>query len=508
LRDVVVVNAENQLSLTTRTVRGAGWIVCWRVATRVLGTISTLVLVRLLVPGDFGLVALGTAFSQALNGLSEIGVGKALVREARIDRALYDTGFTLTVIRGCISALLIIACAWPVANFFGEPRLVGILLALAAAMFIEALENVGIVDFQRDLAFEKEFGLYIAPRILGIVACLTVAYVWRSYWALVVGILTTRSMGMLCSYLMHSYRPQFSLRAWRQIVGFSFWSWMLSWVSLIRDRIDSFVIGRLLGTTQVGLYSIAFDVGFLTSTELVGPVCRALFPGLVEVKSRGNDVADAYFRAISATLAITLPAGVGIALVADPLIRLAVGPRWLAAIPLVQIFAVVGIFRVVTLISTTLLTVYGMLQVQFVSTTSILLLRIALLIILVSRFGLVGAGFAVAAAAILEEAFYLVVTFRRFNLRPANLLSGNWRSAIATAAMAGVVLPMSDMFNWAPGPTFGHFFAQVLGGALTYVIVLVAAWLAAGRPSGAEAQFIAVAREAARLLQRRWLPAG
>jgi O-antigen/teichoic acid export membrane protein len=297
------------------------------------------------------------------------------------------------------------------------------------------------------------------------------------------------------------------LRAWRQIVGFSFWSWMLSWVSLIRDRIDSFAIGRLLGPTQVGLYAIAFDIGFLTSTVLVGPVCRALFPGLVQAKGRGRDVADAYFRAISVTLAFTLPAGVGIALVADPLIRLAVGPRWLAAIPLVQIFAGVGIFTVITNISKTLLTVYGILQVQFSSTTIILLIRFVLLIILISHFGLAGAGFAVAAAAVLEEAFYLVVTFNRFNLRPVDLLASNWRAAIATAAMTGVVLLANDVFAWGPDPTFSHFFAQVLTGAVTYVTVLGAAWLAAGRPSGAEAQVIAVVREAARSLQSRWLPA-
>ena len=130
---------------------------------------------------------------------------------------------------------------------------------------------------------------------------------------------------------MHSYRPRLSLRAWRQIVGFSFWSWMLSWVSLIRDRIDSFAIGRLLGATQVGLYAIAWDVGFLTSTELSGrSAARCSRTGAGQ--KRGKDVANAYFRAISVTLAVTLPAGVGIALVADPLIRLAVGPRWLAAI--------------------------------------------------------------------------------------------------------------------------------------------------------------------------------
>ncbi|HVC62808.1 MAG TPA: lipopolysaccharide biosynthesis protein [Acetobacteraceae bacterium] len=502
-----MVNADRPASLTSRTVRGAGWIVSWRVVTRILGTVSTLFLVRLLAPGDFGLVALGTTFANALDGLSEIGVGNALVREHSLDRAMYDTGFTLNAIRGSTSALLIICSAWPVAGFFGEPRLATILLALSAAMFISSLENIGIVDFQRSLAFEKEFSLLLAPRILGIVACVTTAYVWRSYWALVVGILTTRGTRMLCTYVIHSYRPRLSLRAWRQIVGFSFWSWMLAWVSLIRDRIDNFVIGRMLGATQVGLYSIAWDIGFLTSTELVAPICRALFPGLVQVRSRGNDVADAYFRAISATLVVILPAGIGIALVADPLMRLVVGPRWLAAIPLVQIFAVVGIFRVVTFISTTLLTVFGMLKVQFASTLSILLVRFTLLIIMIDHFGLVGSGFAVATVALLEEGFYLILTFRRFNLRPAKLLASNWRSVIATATMAGAVILMRNALSWGTNPTFGDFFAQVFGGALTYVIVLLGAWLAAGRPLGAEAQVISVAREVARLLRRRWLPA-
>jgi lipopolysaccharide exporter len=310
----------------------------------------------------------------------------------------------------------------------------------------------------------------------------------------------------MCTYIMHRYRPRLSLRAWRQIVGFSFWTWMLAWVSLIRDRIDAFAIGRLLGATQVGLSSIAFEVGFLPTTELVGPICRALFPGLVQVRNRGSDVADAYFRAISATLVITLPAGVGIALVSDPLVRLAVGPRWVAAIPLVQIFAVIGIFRVVTSISTTLLSVYGMLQVQFASSLVLLAIRLGLLLVLIAHFGLIGSGYAAGAVAILEEAFYLIVTFRRFNLRPTALFASNWRPAIASAAMGWVVLSMGGVLGWGATPTFGQLAAQVLGGAVAYAIVLFVAWRAAGSPWGAEAQVLAVAREAARVVQRRWAP--
>ena len=112
----------------------------------------------------------------------------------------------------------------------------------------------------------------------------------------------------------------------------------MAWVSLSRDRIDSFVLGRLLGAIAVGQYAIARDLGFVTSTERVLPICRALFPGLTQVRSRGSDVGDAYFGAISGTLVLALPPSVGIVLIADPLIRLEAGPRSVAAMPLPQIF--------------------------------------------------------------------------------------------------------------------------------------------------------------------------
>jgi len=496
-----MAEAESQLSLATRAARGAGWVIFWRCVTRLLGTISTLVLVRLLVPGDFGLVALGATFSQSLDGLAEIGVDNALIREPSLDRTMYDTGFTLALIRGIVSSLLIVACAWPVARFFGEPRLVGVLLALAVATFMGAVENIGVIDFQRDLAFNREFNLLLAPRILGIVACIVTAYIWRTYWALVVGILTSRSARLACTYLMHDYRPHLSLRALSRLVGFSFWSWMLAWVSLIRERIDNFVIGRLLGAADVGLYSISWDVGFITFNELVAPICRVLFPGLTQVRNRGSDIADAYFRAVSATLLLTFPAGIGIALVADPLIRLAAGERWIAAIPLVQIFGIVGIFRVVTYMGATLLTVFGVLQVQFSITMFMLLVRFGLLVVLIDRFGLVGAGFAVAIVAILEEICYLVLTFRRFGLRLTDLLRNNWRSAIATAVMAGAVVFLKRALGTEA--TFLHLFAQIATGAVVYAAALLAAWLMAGRPRGAESVILNIAREAVRSLQRR-----
>jgi O-antigen/teichoic acid export membrane protein len=167
---------------------------------------------------------LATSLSFAIDGLSYIGVQDALIREPVLDRTLYDTGFTMNILRGCLTALIIVACAWPAAWFFGDARLVAIFLALALGLCMSALENIGTIDFQRDLTFGKQVQIQVVPRVASIVASITCAVVWQSYWALVAGVLVTRGLRLVLTYIIHPYRPRISLRAWRRLIGFSVWS--------------------------------------------------------------------------------------------------------------------------------------------------------------------------------------------------------------------------------------------------------------------------------------------
>ena len=180
-------------SLLLKTAQGTGWVIGWRMVTRLLGMISTLTLVRLLLPTDFGLVALGTSFQQSIEAFVILGVEEAVVREKAPTRDVYDTGFTLNVLRSVLTAAIVLALALPAGRFFAEPRLGNILIALAAGTLIEGFTNIGIVDFRRDFTFRKEFQLWLLPRLIGIVLTLASAFIWRSYWALVVGILARAS---------------------------------------------------------------------------------------------------------------------------------------------------------------------------------------------------------------------------------------------------------------------------------------------------------------------------
>ena len=90
------------------------------------------------------------------------------------------------------AAAVILALAWPAGSFFAEPRITPVLLALAAVTAIDGFLNIGIVDFRRDFAFDREFRLYILPRLAGTVTAITIVIIFSSYWALVAGILVQR----------------------------------------------------------------------------------------------------------------------------------------------------------------------------------------------------------------------------------------------------------------------------------------------------------------------------
>src|SRR6185312_14304732 len=87
-------------SVLARTIRGAGWVIAWRLGVRALGLISTLILVRLLAPADFGLLALAASFAQTVDGMMTLGTEEAVIRQPAPDRNVYDTAWTMNVIRG------------------------------------------------------------------------------------------------------------------------------------------------------------------------------------------------------------------------------------------------------------------------------------------------------------------------------------------------------------------------------------------------------------------------
>ena len=478
------------LSIAQRAATGAGWIIAWRVATRNIGLLSTLILVRLLQPTDFGLVALATGFIGSVDALSAIGVQDALVRSAKVDRDLYNTGFTLAVARGALTATIIAAIAAPVATFFGDSRLQVVMLALSAGTLISAFENIGIVDFQRDLAFRKEFTMQLWSRVLGCSVTIGTAALWHSYWALIAGILAYRLVRLLMSYLMSPYRPHLAILAWRQLIGFSLWTWAQTMLYQARERLDGILIGRMSGTAEVGMFSIGYELGSLPTTELVEPLCRALFAGFASLHNASKSLSNLFLGAIGLGSLLILPAGVGISMVADPMVRLCLGEHWLSVVPVVQIIAISGITAIFTQSCANLLNAVGRPHMTLYAGLASTPIKLAGLLILVPIYGLTGAAVAQLLSVCADLVLLLWVTLPAIAVSMKQVIAATIRPIIASAVMA-VVLWQLDM-AWTPshGQDVGEFIEDAalrsVIGAIVYMTVLTTIWFAAGLPDGPE----------------------
>jgi O-antigen/teichoic acid export membrane protein len=351
------------------------------------------------------------------------------------------------------------------------------------------------VDFRRDFAFQREFALMVLPKACGIVTAIGAAFMLHSYVAMLGGMAANRSMRVVMSYVMHPYRPRLTLRDWRGLAGYSAWTWLLSLAVLVRDRCDSLLIGRMMQSSAVGFYSVGAEIAALPTTELIEPLGRAAFSGFAAGRREQTDLASTYLRLIGFTALLVMPAGVGLSLVAQPLVALAFGSGWDQAVPVLRILAIASTLLVLGHLSQHLLSAYALLGRLTGITLFAAGLRIVLLAALIPSWGLTGAAYAAALSIVVEHSAIIAVATRRLRITVHRLAAHVWRPLFATIVMTAALPAMGLGWN-----SKTDLIATAGFGAFIYGACLGVAWIASGRPRGAEADALATVR---RLLRRQ-----
>ncbi len=487
-------------------VSGASWVVAQRLLVRLIGFISTLILARLLVPQDFGLVALATAFTSALDGLLELGFDLNLIQKQSATRERYDTAWTLSVIRGVLVAVVLCAGAAPLAAFYGEPRLLWVLMALAFAYFVMGFQNIGIVEFRLALRFDRECRLLVLTKLISFAVTLALAVVWRDYRALVVGIVVNKCAGFVLSYTMHPYRPRFSLVGAGSFIHFSKWLGMANVLGIINTRLDAMILGKLVGAASLGIYTVAAELSNLATTELIWPIARALFPGYAKIAHDRPALSATFLDAFSLIMLLAAPVTVGIAVMAEPIVRLALGPAWLAAIPIIQILALYGLLDMPTSNVKALFLALGRPDLILWRDIPASVVLIPSLFIGASYWGTTGAAWALVLGAVVSFTFAFGLLRRYLDVGIGDIAARAWRPLVAAIGMAGVV---HTAISKLPHPEATPMMimqtgAEVLLGIVAYVAFMVGLWFVSGRPAGAEAHLLVYGR--AQLAARRTGP--
>lgn len=468
--------------------KGAALTITMRWTDRLIGFISVLILARLLVPEDFGIIVMASLVIGLTDVLLDLGVHIALIQNPSPTPAHYNTAWTLRLIQALLATILVCAIAPWAAVFFAEPQITLVIQVLALSFLISGLENIGIVNFQKEMRFTDDFRFTFAKRIAGFIATITAAFWLQSFWALVIGTLVGRSSGLILSYLMHPMRPRLSLVQFKEIFAISQWVLVRNVGIYLDQSLHTMLVGRRDSTHTTGAYSLANEISTLPTTELLAPINRVLFPAFVQVKHNTNELKRLFLLAQGVQALVGIPAGIGLALVAQEAIPILLGESWLSAIPFVEIIALVGVvtallssgvYVCLTLGRVRLIAAYTWSQVCLFGLLTIVMLPQA------EALEIAWLRLTVAVLGVGILAWILIDTLD--GLKLWELLDAVYRPLLAAIFMA---LCVSWAGIWVDGAMGWLLIAKISIGIVSYTTTVALLWWAVGHPAGAEAYMV------------------
>lgn len=466
---------------------GAAWMVLFKLSERLLSLVSMLVLARLLAPADFGVVAIASSVLAFLEVFIALGLDVALISKPNVTREHYDSAWTFKVLLGLVVALVLLIISGPAAAFFNEPRVSDVIRVLAIGSFVQGLENIGVVDFRKELRFATEFRFQIAKRLIMLAVTLPLAFTLRNYWALAIGAVSGRVAWVLLSYLAHPFRPRFSLAKVRDLLSISGWLVLSSTLYYFREQSSNIALGRLAGPRATGLYTLSYDFASLPTQQLIAPINRAVLPGLVKLSAQPQELARSALTVFALTATLATPAGVGLAALAPIIVPLLLGNQWHDSIPVLQLLALAS--STTALLSSSwaaFLALQSPRTPALVDCGFVAILAV-LLIVLCPRYGATGAAAAALATAVLIVPMNYALLFRKLKLGLRGFPAILVRPLIAALVMYFVLRqPVLSMTSASTPGLIAALLGLIAAGAVVYVIVLLLLWILWRRPAGPE----------------------
>lgn len=395
------------MSLQQQIGRGLLLAFAGMASSRLVSFLADLGLMRLLAPGEFGVLALGLLVVNALGLAHSLGVGEALVVRRQVDPETCDTAFYLSLLVGstlCLAAWLAAPWLALLADPPDRELVARVLRWLSLCILFQALGGVPGALFDRHLEFRKKFLVDALPTL--VYALLAVGLAWRGMgvWSLVWGRVAAAAASTAAAWVLSSWRPawRFSWTRARELAGYGRYVAGAALVSFVVVNLDDALVARLAGTEALGYYNRAFLLANLPATAVAHLANRVAFPAYARLKDQPAGAGPLCGRLLQAVGALSLPFALGLALLAEPLTRGVLGLRWLPLIPLLQCLAAYGLCRALLSNLGPLFNALGAPQAIFRINLLQSALLLLLLVPLVERWGSLGAAAGVLGGTVLS----------------------------------------------------------------------------------------------------------
>lgn len=480
------------MSAPVSVAKGAALVIAMRWTHRLIGLVSTLILARLLVPDDFGVVAQASLVVGLLDVLTDMGVASALIQNANATQRHYDTAWTIRLAQFSLASVAILLLAPTAGEYFGDARVVPVLQVMSLGLIVAGCENIGVVNFQKEMRFGLDFRFMFTKRLSGFLITVTLAVLWESYWAMVAGAIGGRMVGVLVSYRMHPMRPRFSLAEFGSIFGFAQWMLVRNIGNYLNNNVHRLLVGGRGSTAQMGAYSLANDVAQMPGTEIISPLNRVLFPAFVRAKEDPEELNRLVLLALGVQALVAIPACVGLGAVAHEAVLVLLGEKWLSATAFIEILTLAYLVPSITSTPSYVLMSLGYVRLNAVVAWCQLTAFVSVAVLILPTAGALEIAQIRLATVLVTLVGLLFVLVRTLPLMRWRSLLGVLFRPIAGAVC--LVLAVDYVAAFLPANPYVSLVAKVATGALAYVLSVVVLWLISGRPQGAESYLVSKLR--------------
>ena len=335
--------------LRDKTVTGVMWNTLARIGQQVMQFALSVILARLLLPDDFGTIGMVLVFTTFLGMFAEAGFGAVLVQRSSLSDLHVQSVFWFNVASGLLLTGAMFVSAPLLAAFYHEPALLSVARGLSPVFLLSTAGLVPTALMQRRMQFKLLARISLIAVFLSGMIGILLAVLGAGVSSLVAQSLSSYLVITVFSWQLsgHRLRLKFSLRALRELWGFTGNLLGFNFVNYWARSADNLLAGRYLGPEALGYYSRAYSLMLMPITQIISVISNVMFAALSSIKTDQSRVKSIYLRAIGMIALIAFPLMVGLLVVSDSFVLTLFGDRWAGMIPTLRILALVGLLQAV-----------------------------------------------------------------------------------------------------------------------------------------------------------------
>ena len=331
-------------TLRKKTLKGIIWTAISNFGQQGIQFVVTIILARLLTPKDFGLVGIASIFIGLATVVNQLGIGAALVQRKDLDEGHLTSAFWTNITMGTVLCILMIGFAPFIASYFKNPQVIPILRVLSLTFLLGSLSIVPGSLLRRELLFNKLAYINISALVISGLVSVILAFLGYGVWSLVWGRIVQVVAGITLIWLIVSWRPSFSfsLKKFKELFSFGISVLGTNLLTYIKKNSDYFIIGKFLGASSLGIYTMAYNMVTLPQRKLSTVITTVAFPAFSKIQDEAEKIREGFFTMISSISFVTFPILAGLCAVAPELVRVFLGEKWVGAIRPIQILCIPG----------------------------------------------------------------------------------------------------------------------------------------------------------------------